>query len=86
MNNEGLTPRHYFTVVRRNLASRYSRALNCPSSVGFIDRTGYQNPPRGPDVNNDLEYMFSGTEPPQVGMTEFLFKQPPSVHKIKGGQ
>ena len=86
MNNEGLTPRHYFTVVRRNLASGNKRALNCPSSVGFISRTGYQNPPRGPDVVKDLEYMFSGIEPPQESMTEFLSKNPPSVHKIREGQ
>ena len=61
-------------------------SLSCARSVGTISKTGYQNPPRGPDVKEDLEYMFSGTEPPQVGMTEFLFKHPPCVHKIREGQ
>ena len=76
MNNEGLTPRHYFTVYCRNLATGNRRGMTGRGNQGLGHGEGYINPPNGPNLNNDLEYCFSGLEPPSTGVPEYAVNTP----------
>ena len=47
--NFGLSPRHLFTVFRKNQSIGYKRSLYGRGNQGLMWGEGYINPPRGPN-------------------------------------
>lgn len=47
--NFGLSPRHLFTVFRKNQSIGYKRSLFGRGNQGLMWGEGYINPPRGPN-------------------------------------